>query len=127
MLAVIDTNILVSALWTDKGNPARIVELALNRRITPCYDCRILKEYEAVLSRPRFNFAKWKIEYLLEQIEHEGMSVIAQPIDISFADESDKKFYEAAKQCGAALITGNLKHFPAEKWIMSPADFLAGM
>jgi hypothetical protein len=38
-------------------------------------------------------------------------------------DESDRKFYDAAKACHAILITGNQKHFPKENFIVSPAEF----
>lgn len=40
-----------------------------------------------------------------------------------FAAEADKKFYEAAKFCGAVLVTGNVKHFPEDPSVMSAADF----
>jgi putative PIN family toxin of toxin-antitoxin system len=42
---VLDTNVLVSALWTPLGNPSTIVSLALSDKITPCFDYRILAEY----------------------------------------------------------------------------------
>jgi hypothetical protein len=41
-------------------------------------------------------------------------------------DETDRKFYDVASACGALLITGNLKHYPSEPFIISPAGFLAG-
>ena len=53
-----------------------------------------------------------------------GYSVVPTPLDTDFVDVSDKKFYEVAKFCGAKLITGNLKHFPRESEVVSPADFL---
>jgi hypothetical protein len=34
-------------------------------------------------------------------------------------------FYEAAKECGAILITGNIRHYPAEPFIKTAAEFLA--
>ena len=48
---------------------------------------------------------------------------MAKPVDIKFADESDKKFYEVAKTINCKLITGNKKHFPDEKGILSPGEF----
>ena len=38
MLVVIDTNVLVSALWSKDGSPARVVSMMLSDIITPCYD-----------------------------------------------------------------------------------------
>ena len=39
-------------------------------------------------------------------------------------DESDRIFYDTAKESKSILISGNLKHFPNEEFIMLPADFL---
>lgn len=53
-----------------------------------------------------------------------GFSVVAEPIDDEFIDESDKKFYEVAKSSGAVLITGNLKHYPVDDQVLSVWNFL---
>ena len=118
MLVVLDTNILVSSLWSRNGAPARVVSMILTGQLIPCYDYRILTEYRQVLSRPRFNFSDGEIDSLLEWIETSGRSIVADPINDPFIDESDKKFYEVAKFCGAILITGNLKHFPNDPQVM---------
>ena len=52
MFAVIDTNILVSALWSPGGPPAQILGLVLQGTVRPCYDYRIMEEYRDVLNRP---------------------------------------------------------------------------
>lgn len=124
MLVVLDTNILVSSLWSKNGAPARVVSMILTGQLIPCYDYRILTEYRQVLSRPRFNFSDGEIDSLLEWIETSGRSIVADPINDPFIDESDKKFYEVAKFCGAILITGNLKHFPNDPQIMNVSSFL---
>ena len=124
MLVVVDTNILVSAFWSQNGNPVKIIGLIQNKVIIPCYDYRILQEYGEVLSRAKFGFDEWEINDFLSQIKDDGMSIVAKAVDMPFVDESDKKFYEVAKQCNAKLITGNLKHFPSDNFIISPADFL---
>lgn len=124
MLVVIDTNILVSALWSKSGAPARVVSMVLTGDLVPCYDYRILCEYRDVLQRPKFRFSKSEINALLGWFEFYGRSVVAPPLDDTFIDEADKKFYEVAKFCGAMLITGNLKHFPSDPQVMSVAEFL---
>ena len=124
MLVVLDTNILVSSLWSRNGAPARVVSMILTGQLIPCYDYRILTEYRQVLSRPRFNFSDGEIDSLLEWIETSGRSIVADPINDPFIDESDKKFYEVAKFCGAILITGNLKHFPNDPQVMNVSSFL---
>ena len=124
MLVVIDTNILVSALWSKNGAPARAVGLVLSGQITPCYDHRIMLEYRQVLQRPKFQFRSSEINALLDWFKQSGRSVVPAPVDASFVDEADRKFYEVAKYCGAVLITGNLKHFPNDDAVMSVSDFL---
>ncbi len=124
MLVVIDTNILVSALWSRSGAPARAVGLVLSGHLTPCYDHRIMLEYRQVLQRPKFRFRPSEINALLDWFRQTGRSVVPAPVDIPFADEADRKFYEVAKYCGAVLITGNLKHFPDDDAVMCVSDFL---
>ena len=36
----------------------------------------------------------------------------------------DRIFYEVAASGGAYLVTGNLKHYPQEKFIVSPAQMI---
>lgn len=123
MLVVIDTNILVSALWSKSGAPARILSLIISGGLIPCYDYRILNEYRDVLSRPKFKFTDSEINALLDWIVENGRQVIAEPLNVDFTDESDKKFYEVAKFCNAKLITGNIKHFPNDNLVLSVSDF----
>lgn len=106
MLAVLDTNVLVSALWSRNGAPARVMSMVLSGQLVPCYDYRILSEYQEVLQRPRFGFTRGEVHSLLDWIESYGRSVIAAPLADSFVDEADKKFYEVAKLCGVPLVTG---------------------
>ncbi len=124
MLAVIDTNILVSAMLSERGTPAKIVALASKGVITPCYDNRILREYRDVLTRPKFKFDAERITELLDMIIEKGENVKPDPLDIEFTDKDDKKFYEAAKFCNAELITENIRHFPADKAVMTVSEFL---
>jgi len=124
MLVVLDTNILVSALWSKNGNPQKLLDLVAARQITPCYDARMIAEYQVVLGRPRFRFSPEEVFAVLDSIKKDGLSMAPVPIDVSFTDEADRKFYEVARFCCATLITGNLKHFPDEPWIMTPAAFL---
>ena len=124
MLVVIDTNILVSALWSRNGAPAKILGLVINGNITPCYDWRILSEYQQVLSRPKFRFSPAETNALLDWIKTSGNSVIANPVEDVFSDESDKKFYEVARTCNATLVTGNLKHYPKNHLVCDVQTFL---
>jgi len=122
---VLDTNVLVSALWTPAGNASVILGLILTNRIIPCFDQRILDEYLMVLSRPRFAFPSGQVEQLLLEISNRGLSVTVSPSTISMPDETDRKFFDVARYFEAYLITGNLKHYPKTSWITSPAHFIA--
>ena len=121
---VVDTNVLVSALLAPAGKPAQVLALILNGRATICYDSRILLEYKDVLYRPKFPFAPEDVAGLLRVITQIGTAVVAPPLPDSFSDESDKKFFEVARATQALLITGNVRHFPRDACIISPADFL---
>jgi len=124
MQVVIDTNVLVSSLWSKEGNPAQIMALVLNGEINVCYDARILAEYHEVLRRPVFRFERSEIDSLLTIIEKYGFSVVPMPLGISLPDETDKMFLETADAVSGILITGNAKHFPQRENIVSPTEFL---
>jgi len=121
---VLDTNVLVSALWSKDGTPAMVAHLIPDGKIIPCYCDEILSEYEIVLSRPKFNFAQYQITALLENIRRRGVCYAVSKSTIQMIDESDRVFYDVARESKAILITGNIKHFPAEPFIMTPAEFM---
>lgn len=88
MNIVLDTSVLVSALWSPSSKPAAILNAVISRRFTACYDYRILDEYNKVLRRPKFGFSEWEIICLLEPIIKNGISVIAEPLpEIPFTDD----------------------------------------
>jgi putative PIN family toxin of toxin-antitoxin system len=122
---VLDTNIIVSALWSPHGNPAKILAMLPGGYITPYYDFGIMCEYKAVLTRPKFKFSGETTDAILEMIERRGYFVTVPPSSVAFADESDRKFYDVARFSGATLITGNTRHYPNEPFILSPSGFLA--
>jgi len=120
---VLDTNILVSALWSDNGNCATIVKL-MPDKIIPCINDAILEEYTEVLNRPKFDFSIHKKEKLLSKIKEHGEVVTADVSDFTMTDETDRIFYDTAEESGATLITGNIDDYPTEPFIVKPADFL---
>jgi len=113
---VLDTNILISALWSKDGNPAKVAHLIPDGKIIPCYCGEILNEYEVVLSRPKFGFPQHQIKALLGNIKKYGKSYIVSESSVPMADESDRIFYDVARESKAILITGNIKHFQATRW-----------
>ena len=126
MKVVIDTNVIVSALINVNGPPAKILSLILNGNLEILYDNRIIFEYAEVLSRKEFDFSLETINDMLGYFRHEGEFINADHLKKEFSDETDKKFYEVFKSGGAEyLITGNVKHFPKEKAVIIPAEFIA--
>jgi putative PIN family toxin of toxin-antitoxin system len=125
MKVVLDTNIIVSALLSPQGLPAKILNLVLNGSVIIIYDNNIMAEYVDVLGRGRLKINKELRELIIDFIAKEWEYTIAEPQRKKFDDEDDKKFYELYKSGGVDyLITGNRKHFPAEKGIVTPREFM---
>ena len=126
MNIVLDTNILVSAMWSPDGKAAKVIEAILSNRFTPCFDNQIVQEYNKVLRYPKLKFKEEDVVAFLEPILNYGFYVTNYPkTDAVFdQDEADRKFYDVGKYCGAKIITGNLKHFPDDPDVMSLADFV---
>jgi uncharacterized protein len=92
-LIVLDTNVIVSALWNRNGNPAMILKMFFENEIVIFYDKEILNEYNRVLRRSKFKFLEPEINDLLHFIETNGISVSDTENSIEFMiDESDRKF-----------------------------------
>ena len=125
--AVIDTNVFVSALLsgTEDAATVQIARKILLGDIIPVYSEKILSEYREVLQRSKFNFPAEDQRYLLAAIEKYGEFVVPQISRISLPDEKDLPFYEAANMNEAwYLVTGNIKHFPEEAFIVTPREML---
>lgn len=126
--AVIDTNVLVSAMLKWQSVPGNVMELVFDGPIVPVFNSEILTEYREVLSRPKFHFTKDIVDDVLESIENKGISIEAEMLDIVLPDPKDRVFYEVVieerKSEEAFLVTGNIKHFPVETFIVTPRKML---
>jgi uncharacterized protein YbjT (DUF2867 family) len=76
-ILVIDTNVLVSALLKADSAPATVVRSLLAGDALFAYDARILLEYRAVLSRPRFSFSPILVDQLLRYLTDSGLAMAA--------------------------------------------------
>jgi len=122
---VVDTNILVSAALSPNGNPAKIIALiSSGEEIQVYYSREILAEYKDVLSRQKLNIAAETQTRIMNAIISTGTLITPTSSEIPLPDESDRVFYDTAKESGAVLITGNTKHFPEEDFIVTPSQFL---
>ena len=125
--AVIDTNILVSALLTSNpGSPTKgVLDQIREENVTPMINGEIVEEYSEVLSRSKFHFAKTDIEDTLNLFLVKGENHTPEYLREGFSDPDDTIFYETyLMKDDAYLVTGNLKHFPAEPRIVPPADII---
>jgi hypothetical protein len=77
-----------------------------------------------VLSRPKFNFTDTDIKGFFAGVMRFGLTVNPTVSDVPFTDERDKFYYDVAKTENIPLITGNIKHYPNEEQIVTPAEFL---
>lgn len=128
-LAVIDTNVLVSALFSKHPDSAtvQIIEKIYTGEIVPLYSDGILEEYEEVLCRPKFHFSVSMIHTLIGSIKTNGISVNPSPTGAELPDMDDLVFYEVVMEKrpdSAYLITGNIRHFPKEPFIVTPNEML---
>jgi putative PIN family toxin of toxin-antitoxin system len=130
MKIVLDTNIVVSGLLNSKGNPARVLTLALAGAVQVRHDERIFAEYAEVLARPRFKFDPKRVREVLSKIETDGLAVDASgESNLDLPDVDDEPFLAVALATAADfLVTGNLSDYPSDKRlgcaVVSPAAFM---
>ena len=78
--AVIDTNVIVSAMLTKNYASAtvQVVTAIFTGKIIPLYNTAILEEYDEVLHRDKFHLKDETIRKLLTVIQNLGLEV--QPL-----------------------------------------------
>lgn len=126
--AVIDTNVLVSAYLTHNLSSAtsKVVDALFRGRICPLYNEEIMAEYEEVLSRPHFGISNNERQTLFSYIRQNGVAAERTPFEELFVDEDDRVFYEVAlTEEDSFLVTGNLKHYPMDPRVVTPAQMVA--
>jgi putative PIN family toxin of toxin-antitoxin system len=129
-LWVLDTNVLVSALLSTQGPPAKLWDALGAGRYLLAYDPRILHEYQDVLSRPKFGFTAPEVADMFGVIARSGEIVIPTTALPPLTDPDDTPFLEvAASTPDRVLVTGNGKHYPRQTRhgvaVFSPREALA--
>ena len=129
VFAVIDTNVIVSALISTKTEtpPLSVMAYVYSGIITPVYNDEILQEYREVLSRDKFRLSPDRIDDALSVIRDYGLNLERTKVEGEvFPDPKDVVFYEVAmSKEDAYLVTGNIKHFPKKPFVVTPAEMLA--
>ena len=125
--AVIDTNVLVSALITHnpQSPTSTVVKLLLDGVFTPLYDHNVIEEYEEVLHRAKFRLLPGVADALISYIVENGIETSGTSFPEAMPDEDDRVFYEIALSVeDSFLVTGNLRHYPSTPKVITPADFI---
>lgn len=128
--AVIDTNVLVSALLSNHSDAATVLLIGrmISGDIIPVYSTETMKEYQEVLQRKKFKFDQSQIAYLLSAIIRFGIMVEPSATGEILPDMKDLPFYEVVvekrKTDDAYLVTGNQKHFPIKPFIVTAKEML---
>ena len=121
---VLDTNVLVSALMSPLGKPARIFKMFFTGTLDLVYSESIMLEYVDVLHRPHLRISAEDADKVLSAIKLHGEHVESTLSTFPMTDEDDRAFYDAANNSDAYLITGNVRHYPNESFILTPTEFL---
>lgn len=128
MRVVLDCNVLIAAARTDGICRAVLIEVVRHHQVV--LSAPVVTEYRSVGARPKYqpyHRTMLAITDLLERV-----ASFVEPAEHSFGlRDPDDEMHLATALAGQAeaLITGNIRHFPAPRSgsieILRPADFLA--
>jgi putative PIN family toxin of toxin-antitoxin system len=127
--AVIDTNVLVSALLSSHNDAATVLVVGkvFSGEVIPLFSDEIIKEYNEVLRRKKFHFSEEIVSIFLQTIEKYGERIEPTATGELLPDIKDLPFYEVViekQEDNAYLVTGNMKHFPVKPFIVTAKEFL---
>jgi putative PIN family toxin of toxin-antitoxin system len=126
-LAVLDTNVVVSAGIQSRGPSARIVDSALDGQIVVVTCPSVVAEYLEVTNRPRLAKLGLPPEWLDFLVDQSFQRPEPAPWPISGPDPDDLVFLALAKASGAVLVTGNIADYPEAirdgVTVLSPRDY----
>ena len=117
MRLVLNTDVLVAALRSDRGASRQLLLAALELRVVTLISVPLILEYEAVLTRPEqlkgFGLTIGEVNSILD-----ALVAVAEPVTFRFLwrpqlkDPSDEMVLETAVNGNADyLATFNLRHF----------------
>ena len=123
--AVIDTNVIVAALLSRKKDVATVKVLKAVQEGLILVHQQIIDEYKEVLCRPKFHLPGHLTDSITEQLRAIGIFLDRTPSNENFPDPKDVVFYEVAlSKKDSFLVTGNIKHFPSNPIVVTPAEMM---
>jgi putative PIN family toxin of toxin-antitoxin system len=120
--AVLDTNVVVSALLKPQNLLDQVLRLALSGHLTLCSSPVVLDEYAEVLSRPKFKLEPQEISRVMTELKKASTQVQPKLLLTIARHEPDNRLLECAEAALADfLVTGNKRHFP-KRWKTTQVD-----
>jgi putative PIN family toxin of toxin-antitoxin system len=127
--ATIDTNVLVSAIVYPRGNPRRILQMALAGEINLTVSQPILDEMADVLAR-KFDATPLEVEEARAIVTQAARTVKPSVrLDVVKADPDDDRILECAVTAGSdVIVTGDKDLLRLGSYdsirILNPSDFV---
>lgn len=129
-IVVFDTNILISAVLSQRSSPYRCLELAKQGRVQSVTCQEILKEFEEKL-QGKFAYSSELAQAKVQEIlNYSQLVTITNTLDFGITDPDDNMILECAVVGSAThIVTGDKRHLlPLGSYqgisIIKAADFL---
>ncbi|MDK2902184.1 MAG: uncharacterized protein PWQ93_103 [Clostridiales bacterium] len=115
MRAVIDTNVLISGLISNKSFPTKVLDFWVSDKFEPVVSSDIIKEYSTVLIRDKFSVLgsieeRLSLMNMLLSFDQVILINPQQKIDIIKDDPKDNIFLECAVTGDCKLIVSGDQH-----------------
>lgn len=133
--AVLDTNVFVSGIKSQKTPPGQIVDAWRKKQFTVVTSPQLLLEIHEVLRRPAILELLKKTpeevdEFVQNLIQKTFVTEGKLELDVLKNDPDDNMVLATAIEGQAVyLVTGNAKHFPSEEYqgikIVTPQEFIS--
>lgn len=78
--------------------PGNILRHAFEGNVIPVLNEEIIREYRAVLTRPKFHLTDDIVNSVLDRVEEKGIYVDAESLEIELPDPKDLAFYEVVME-----------------------------
>ena len=127
MKVVIDTNVLISGLFW-KGNPRKVIDLAISQQIQSVTCLEILQELQIVLTED-FHIPPTKLKDIVKDVLGYSQIVKIQSFDLKIRDLDDVKIIACAVSSGSDyIVTGDKDLLVLDQYhgikIVTPSEFI---
>ena len=108
--------------------PGNVLEFVFSGTLIPVLNEKIVAEYREVLMRKKFHLTEDIVEDIISALEEQGEYINPESMGYRLPDPKDVVFYAVVmkkrKDDEAYLVTGNIKHFPVEPFVVTPREML---